>query len=251
MPGFVKSILRVLLIALGRTLSFIMFDVRVHGREHLPAGNVRPLMLIANHFSWFDAPLLTIHLPFHPAFVVATESMQKWWVRHFINLFDGISIWRGQVDREALRLSIAALQRGTVLAVFPEGGMNPENAERIARGEQIHQLRGHTSRQSGALVRGKSGAALVALQANTYILPVALEGTEQIMGNLPKLRRTRVDLTIGPVFGPLVVEDNLRGPERRARLDLLTDRMMRRIAALLPPHRRGPFADVAEKHPHA
>ena len=109
MLGFVKSVLRYLLIRVGRVLSFILFDLTVHGKENLPAPNQHPLIVIANHFSWFDAPLLAIHLPFYLAFVVATESLRNWWVRHFINLFDVIQIWRGQVDRNAIRLSLEGL----------------------------------------------------------------------------------------------------------------------------------------------
>ncbi len=85
MPGLVKSMVRVLLIqVLGRLLSFILFDVTIEGKENLPNGDQRPLIVIANHFSWFDAPILAIHLPFQPAFLVATESLRTWWVRAFI-----------------------------------------------------------------------------------------------------------------------------------------------------------------------
>jgi 1-acyl-sn-glycerol-3-phosphate acyltransferase len=243
MPGFVKSIVRALLInVLGRLVSFILLDVTIEGKEHLPLANQRPLIVIANHFSWFDAPILAIHLPFPPAFLVATESMSRWWVRAFINLFDGIPIWRGQVDRNALRRSLEGLERGLILGVFPEGGMNPENRERIARGEQIPELRGHTSRRSGALVRGLSGSALLAVQGAAYVLPVAIIGSEKIFDNLPRFRRTPVALRIGPVFGPLKLDESLRGPQRRAELDRLTDQMMLHIAALFPPERRGPYA---------
>jgi 1-acyl-sn-glycerol-3-phosphate acyltransferase len=245
MLGFVKSVLRALLInVLGRFLSFVLFDVTVEGKENLPPANQRPLIVISNHFSWFDAPILAIHLPFPPAFLVATESMNRWWVRGFINLFDGIPIWRGQVDRNALRLSVEGLKRGLILGVFPEGGMNPDNRERIARGEQIPEIRGHTSRRSGALVRGRSGSALLAVQSEAYILPVAIIGSEKIVDNLPRLRRTPITFRIGPVFGPLVIDESLRGPERRAQLDHLTDEMMIHIAKLFPPERRGPYVTL-------
>jgi 1-acyl-sn-glycerol-3-phosphate acyltransferase len=246
MPGFVKSVLRALLInVLGRFLSFVFFAVSVEGKENLPSANQRPLIVIANHFSWFDAPILAIHLPFPPAFLVATESMNRWWVRGFINLFDGIPIWRGQVDRNALRLSVEGLKRGLILGVFPEGGMNPDNRERIARGEQVPEIRGHTSRRSGALVRGRSGSALLAIQSEAYILPVAIIGSEKIVDNLPRFRRTPITFRIGPVFGPLTIDESLRGPERRAQLDRLTDEMMIHIAKLFPPERRGPYTTLS------
>jgi 1-acyl-sn-glycerol-3-phosphate acyltransferase len=244
MLGFVKSILRVLLIYVGRALSFILFDVKVEGRENLPNDEKRPLIVIANHFSWFDAPILAIHLPFPPAFLVATESLRRWWVRGFINLFDGIPIWRGQVDRNALKMSLEGLQRGLILGIFPEGGMNPDNRERVARGEQIPEIRGHASRRSGSLVRGLSGSALLAVQGQAYILPVAISGSENILDNLPRWRRTPIRFRIGPVFGPLQLDPALRGPERRAQLDRLTDEMMMHIAALFPPERRGPYTDL-------
>jgi 1-acyl-sn-glycerol-3-phosphate acyltransferase len=202
-------------------------------------------MVIANHFSWFDAPILAIHLPFQPAFLVATESLRNWWVRSFINLFDGIPIWRGQVDRNALRLSLEALQQGKILGVFPEGGMNPDNRERIARGEQIPEIRGHASRRSGALVRGRSGTALLAVQSQTYILPVAIIGSERILDNLSHWRRTPIHFAIGPVFGPLSIDESVRGSARRALLDRLTDEMMIHIATLFPPERRGPYVNLS------
>jgi 1-acyl-sn-glycerol-3-phosphate acyltransferase len=245
MAGFVKSIIRVLLIkVLGRFLSFILFDIKVEGMENFPGADKRPLIVIANHFSWFDAPILAIHLPIPPAFLVATESLQRWWVRAFVKLFDGIPIWRGQVDRNALRLSLQGLERGLILGIFPEGGMNPDNRERIARGEQIPEIRGHASRRSGTLVRGRSGSALLAVQSQAYIVPVAVIGSEKILDNLPRWRRTPICFRIGPVFGPMTLDDTIRGPERRAQLDRLTDEMMFHIAALFPPERRGPYVNL-------
>jgi 1-acyl-sn-glycerol-3-phosphate acyltransferase len=242
MSGFVKSIARVLLThVLGRLLSFVLLNVTVEGRENLPRTGLRPLMVICNHFSWFDAPILAIHLPFPPAFLVASESLTRWWVRAFISLFDGIPIWRGQVDRNAIRLSLEALKRGIILGIFPEGGMNPDNRERLARGEQIPEIRGHASRRSGALIQGRSGSALLAVQGQAYILPVAITGSENALDNLSRMRRTRIHLRIGAVFGPLAIDESLKGPQRRAQLDRLTDEMMIHIAALMPPERRGPY----------
>ena len=231
---------------LGHVLGFILFDIEVRGRENLAEAKRRPLIVIANHFSWFDPALLSVYLPFAPAFLVATETFQRKWMAPVIRLFDGISIWRGQVDRDAFRKAHKVLDDGKVLGIFPEGGMNPENQERIARGETIPEMRGHASRRSGALAKARPGSALIAVQARSYILPVALIGTEHILDNLSQFKRTPITITIGPVFGPLTVPDGLRGPERRAVIDTLSDEMMLQIARLMPPARRGPFANLVD-----
>ena len=238
-----KTLFRSLLLAFGRVLGFCMFRMTIQGQENLPPHKLRPLLLISNHFSWFDAAILAIYLPYQPAFIIATESLRLRWYAVFIRLFDSIPIWRGQVDRKALATAQEYLRCDIVVGLFPEGGMNPDIAERVARGEQIHEVRAHASRRSGQLARGRSGSALLATSSEAYILPVVLYGTEFILDNLPNFRRTDITMRIGPVFGPLTIDPSLRGPARRARLDELTDEMMRRLAALMPPERRGPYAD--------
>lgn len=236
--------MRRIILALGRGLGRIILSVRVEGAEHLPQQR-EPLIVISNHFGWFDAYILTLHLPFQPVFLVATESQRKWYVRFFMHLFDGIPIWRGQVDRDAFRSSFKMLGEGRSLGVFPEGGINPELAERIARGEQIMSLDGATSRINGKLARAKPGTALLATMSKKRILPVALLGSDRIGLNLRRMRRSNVTMRIGPIFGPLAVEDGVSGPARRARIDALSDEMMRHIAALFPNEKRGPYADPA------
>lgn len=243
MLGAVKTVIRSLILAFGRILGLLMFRMKIEGREHLPHPKLRPLLLISNHFSWFDAALLAIYLPYQPSFLIATESLRIRAYAVLIRLFDSIPIWRGQVDRQALSTAIAALQQDRVVGLFPEGGMNPEIANRVARGEQINEVRAHASRRSGQLARGRAGSALLATKGEAYILPVALYGTEFILDNLPQWRRTEITLRIGPVFGPLSIDPALVGPARRARLEELTDEMMSHIAALVPPERRGPYAD--------
>ena len=236
-----SPLVRRAILAFGRSIGWIFFSLRVEGSANLPKGR-EPLIVISNHFGWFDAFILTLYLPFQPVFLVATESQRKWYVRFFMNLFDGIPIWRGQVDREAFRSAIKVLDEGRPLGVFPEGGINPELADRAARGEQIVTLTGPTSRVGGALVRAKPGTALLATMSHKRILPIALLGSDRIGSNLRHLRRTVVTMRIGPIFGPMAVDGELTGPARRARIDEMSDDMMREIARLFPTDRRGPYA---------
>jgi 1-acyl-sn-glycerol-3-phosphate acyltransferase len=226
------------LLAVGRLISHLLLDIRIEGRHHLPQQS-EPLILIANHFSWFDPAVLGLSLPFVPAFLVATEAQKRLWVAAIIRIFECIPIWRGQVDRTAIRNTLAALAAGKIVGIFPEGGINPALAERVARGETVPELRGNTGRINAELVQARAGAALIAVQSKAKILPVGLLGTEQILGNLRRLRRTQIRIIIGPRFGPLEIEPGINGQARRRQLDALSDEMMRRIAELVPPEHRG------------
>jgi 1-acyl-sn-glycerol-3-phosphate acyltransferase len=229
---------RYMLIRFGRLLRPLFFDVQVAGLHHLPT-QPEPLLLIANHFSWFDPPLLALSLPITPAFLVATEAQERWWVATLLRIFDSIPIWRGQVDRTALRTAVQVMQQKRIVGLFPEGGINPELAERRARGEVIAHLQGNMGRLEAQLIRARSGAALLAVMSNARILPVGLLGTERAAVNLRRLRRTAVTVRIGAPFGPLTIEPTLSGQQRRRRLDELSHQMMAQVAELLPPDNRG------------
>lgn len=237
------------ILKLGRGIGRLAFSLTVIGRENLPPKG-EPVLVISNHFGWFDAFILTLFLPFQPVFLVATESQRKWYVRFFMNLFDGIPIWRGQVDRDAFRDALKVLKAGRSIGIFPEGGINPELAERLARGEMITSNTGPTARIDGKLARAKPGTALLATMSAKRILPIALLGTDKVGDNLRLLRRSRVTMQIGPLFGPLTLGNGNSGHERRELLNTLSDDMMRQIAAMFPMEKRGPYAEpFAEEEP--
>jgi len=224
----------------GRVAARILLDLKVDGLENVPKDG--PLIVIANHFSWFDAPLLTLSLPFQPAFMVASESQRFWFVRMFMRISRSIPIWRGRVDRKALSEAITRLKEGQSIAIFPEGGIDPRLAERRARGETIvEDDYGFISRHDAQLTHAEPGTAYLAVHSQAQLLPVALLGTEKILPNILRWRRTPVTVRIGPAFGPLTVETTLQKSERRRRLDQLATLIMQRIALLFPPENRGPF----------
>ncbi|MEZ4519734.1 MAG: hypothetical protein R3C44_23870 [Chloroflexota bacterium] len=98
---------------------------------------------------------------------------------------------------------------------------------------------GPSARMSAELLPPRPGAAYLAVRNNVPVLPVAFLGGEKILENLRRGRRTSVMMTIGPVFGPLVIDASLPKQEQRRRLDDLGYDMMRHLAALLPLENQG------------
>lgn len=242
MSLLMRRLLRTGLIYFGRLLAHLLCRVTIEGRRHAPH-SPHNVLVISNHFSWFDAPLLSLLLPFPPAYLIATESQEKAWVRAFTKIFESIPIWRGQVDRTALITAVAKLQAGGVVGIFPEGGINPQKAALVASGQQIPELRGNMSRAEAKLVRAKAGVALLATLSGAQIMPVALIGSHQLLAHLKRWQRAPITIRIGPPFGPLHLDPTLKGQARRQRLDELADEMMQQVASLFPPENRGYYAD--------
>jgi len=242
MSATMRRLVRTGLILFGRLLARLLFRVTIEGTGNAPR-SPHNLLVISNHFSWFDAPILSLLLPFPPAYLIATEALDKAWIRALTTIFESIPIWRGQVDRKALTTAVTILQDGGVVGIFPEGGVNPELADLVANGQQIAELRGNMSRTTAQLMRAKTGVALLAIMSGAQILPVALLGSQQLTENLQRWRRTSLTIRIGPLFGPLTLDPALKGQARRQRLDELADEMMQQVAALFPPQNHGYYAD--------
>jgi len=233
-----------LLVSAGRIIGSLIMRITVSGVENVP--KEEPLIVTANHFSWFDAPLLTLHLPVRPAFLIATESQRFWFVRMFMKAFNGIPIWRGRVDREAIQRAMSILQQGDAIGIFPEGGIDPRLRAKREQGEQIieQDRYAHVARHDGQLTHPLPGTAYLAVESQALVLPVALLGTEKILHNMLRLRRTDVTIHIGQPFGPLTIEQNLSRVERKQSLNRLAEQIMVQIAALFPQNRRGPYRDM-------
>lgn len=235
-----RAIVAQLLSLLIRLYLKLFIDLKIVGGSTLPDRG--PLVIVSNHFSWFEAPLVWFHLPYEPTFMVAAElAAESSLVRMLFYASSVIEVRRGQVDRTALRQALDLLENDGVLMIFPEGGIDPELIETVSHGESVRVTEGQRSRVSGQLIRARPGSALLAVRGQATVLPIAFHGTERVQLNSRRLRRTRVTMSIGEPFVPIPPEPNLRGRARRRHLDQAAEMMMRKIAALLPPESRGPY----------
>ncbi len=199
----------------------VLSRLDVQGREEFPAHGA--YILVTNHLHWLDSPVVAVTLP-HRAYVFAGEKWEKHWLLGpFFHSLGAIFVRRGEVDRQALRQALAVLQGGGVLGMAPEG----------------------TRSKTGGLQQGRTGAAYLAYRAGVPILPVVCTGQEKVFWALRRLRRATVRVRIGAPFYPPPVE----GKASSAEVQALTDEIMVRLAAMLPPEYRGVYRDVAEQRP--
>jgi 1-acyl-sn-glycerol-3-phosphate acyltransferase len=210
-PGAAKYVRAAL-----RLLFFLLTDRKVAGLEHLPAEG--PYLIAANHLSRFDPPLgfVSVDRPTLTGFAADTYRRQLI-PRLFLESAGVIWVNRGHTDRATLRAALTALKQGAILGIAPEGTRSP----------------------TGALIRGKTGAAFLAQRAGVPIVPVAVTNTENLGAAILRLRRIPISITFGPAFRL----PPLPGLPHGERLERYTDEIMCRIAALLPEEYRGVYAD--------
>ena len=201
-----------LLRPIGWVLTHLICRYRVSGREHVPTSG--PLLVVANHLSWYDPILLALVLPRRVWFFAKVEVFRWPIVGWLCQLTGQIPVHRGEGDRAALEKALAYLREGKALMVFPEGT--------VERQEQI--IVPHT------------GVAMLALRSGATVLPIAHTGTRRVLRSLHAWF-PRVNIQIGEPYVPTPPE----GTARKASLQKITKDVMERIAAMLPPERRGVY----------
>jgi 1-acyl-sn-glycerol-3-phosphate acyltransferase len=175
-----------------------------------------PLIIVANHLNWSDPLFLCIIFPRHITFMAKEELFRSPFLSFFLSHgFGAFPVRRGRFDRKALHQADAALGKGAVLGMFPEGSRS-NNAQ---------------------LQRGLPGAALIALHSGAQILPVGITGSKQISGVAWLFHRPQIVINVGQPF-KLPQSDKMAS---RDRLASLTDFIMERIAELLPQEHRGSY----------
>jgi 1-acyl-sn-glycerol-3-phosphate acyltransferase len=189
----------------------ILARIKVVGQENLNLDGA--CLVVVNHLSVFDPPLLGTLLP-RRSWALAAEKYR----RHplfgpIMRLVGVIFVRRGEVDRRALRAALKVLREDGVVVLAPEG----------------------TRSGTGQLQRAKTGAAYLASRTGATVVPVAITGTEKMVSAVKRLRREQVRVVVGEPFKLPTTGERVKGPQ----LVAYTDLIMCRLAALLPESYRG------------
>ena len=200
------------------TTTYLIGLFTVEGAENVPLEG--PLIVCPNHNGTIDPPLV-------PAFVARgdTWSMAKseYFRKPVLKLvfasYHAFPVVRHTADRGALRRSLDLLREGHALVIYPEG----------------------TRIDSGVLATPEPGAGFIAQRCGCPVLPVALTGTREC---LPKGARWPRRVPVKVRFGkPFIVQER-RADGSRVTHEEAADAIMLAIAELLPPEKRGKYADL-------
>ena len=127
---------------------------RANGVENVPATG--GAVYAINHLHWIDIPLIGLLSPRTVYFVAKAEATNFPLLGRFLRLHGGIAIHRGESDREAVRRMRDEARAGHVVGLFVEG----------------------TRQESGRPGVAQPGAAMVGMQEDVPVIPVAIYGTQ-------------------------------------------------------------------------
>ena len=219
-----------LLFARPELLPFVRFDIT--GAQRVPRGG--PVILVANHRSYFDAfavAMLVARTGRTVRFLGKKEVFDAPIVGQLASLLGGIRVDRTSGSDEPLEHATAALASGEMVAIMPQGT--------IPRGPAFFEPE----------LKGRWGAARLALATGAQIVPVGLWGTEHVWprnAKLPNLTAVtnppRVTVTTGEPF--VLGVNSSPTPEE---LDSATSRIMSAIVELLPEEARRPYTPTEEE----
>jgi 1-acyl-sn-glycerol-3-phosphate acyltransferase len=144
------------------------------GREH---ARVRGGLIVAsNHRSFLDPFAIGASLPWRRRlqFVAKVELFEKRWQGWLLSRLGAFPIRRGQSDETAMETARLIVERGRTVIIFPEG----------------------TRIRSGSIARPKRGVGRLALETGAPVLPVAVQGSEEVRRGV-RIRPRKVKLRMG------------------------------------------------------
>ncbi len=191
-----------------RQLFRLFMKMDVQGLENFPLDGA--VIVACNHVTNFDVFPMQLSLP-RPIFYMAKSELFNFPLMAVVlrNL-GAFPVFRGEKDNWAIGHAHKVLEHGQTLGMFPEGTRNKGRGLGVA----------------------KTGTARMAIETGSPIVPMVLIGTDKFFKQFPN--RVQVTIKLLPPVLPISGETPLA----------LTDRLMFRIASVLPEGMRGVYAEI-------
>lgn len=176
----------------------LLYRPIVRGLENIP--ETGPLLVVANHQSYFDPPFIGCHVNRRQLDFIARGGLfTNKLFGTLIRTLHSIPVAEDAPDTAAIKAALRRLENNGAVLIFPEGARTFD----------------------GSLQEFKRGAELLFRKAKCPVIPVAIEGVYDTWprGSKPKLG-TRLALSYGV---PIPAEELLDKSAAQAPLDRLKD----------------------------
>ena len=196
---------------LGRRFFRLFYRVEVQGMENYKAAGDKAV-IVANHVSFLDGPLLGAFLPKRANFAINTFTSNNWWAKPAFALFDLLPI--DPTNPMSTRTLVQELQKDRHVVIFPEGRIT----------------------STGALMKVYEGPGTIAHMADAPVLPIRIDGAQRsIFSRL----RGKQRLSLFPKITITILEptkfeapEGMRGAELRRHIsqqlyDVMTNMVFR------------------------
>lgn len=155
---------------------FFSFYLRkIHNPQYFPLKG--PCLIISNHLSYLDSLIVSSILRNQYIVILASEEIKKNPVMLYLSHFNRVIFAdHTKMSLSALKEILRLLKEGYIVLLYPEG----------------------TRSRNGCLNEPRLGFVKIAHSANVPIVPIAMEGTFEILPShkkIPKFRRC--DLYVG------------------------------------------------------
>ncbi|NJL22135.1 MAG: 1-acyl-sn-glycerol-3-phosphate acyltransferase [Leptolyngbyaceae cyanobacterium SM1_3_5] len=155
------------------------FRGRIDGADQVPRRG--PLIVVSNHASDFDPPILSAAVRRPISYMAKEELFEIPVFSRAIALYGAYPVKRGSPDRSAIRAAMTQLENGWAIGIFLTG----------------------TRTIDGRIDQAKLGAAMIAAKMQVPLLPVSLWGTQAIVQKGKRLPRSvPITVRIGSVIEP-------------------------------------------------
>lgn len=157
--------------------------VKVVGKENVP--QTGSMVIVANHQSAFDIPLIPGYVYAEISFIAKKELSKIPGINWFVSALDGVYIERGNKSQTAgaMRKIFRILKEDGTILLFPEG----------------------TRSTGGEIGEFKEGSLSIPFKLGIRVLPVALDGTRNLLKkNSFLITPSRISLSI---CKPVLPED--------------------------------------------
>ena len=129
----------------------LFFRQKVTGLENIP--QTGPLIVVANHVSNFDPPVLGAAFNRKIHYMAKSELFENFFLEKLMRTYGAFPVERGRPDTKAIKAALRYIDQGEPIGIFPEG----------------------TRSRDGTLGRAKLGSVLLATKSQAPLLPVGLK----------------------------------------------------------------------------